>query len=57
MKTEPDGFKIFEENDGYNSCINEMNNNTLLLRRQIQQLREEIEILHEQIDEMKKQQA
>ena len=54
MKTEPDGFKIFESKDDYYACVQEMNNNTLLLRQQILELRKVIDLLHNQIDEMKK---
>ena len=35
MKTESDGFKIFEHCDRFDDCIREMYNNEILLRDQI----------------------
>lgn len=49
MKTESDGFKIFESLDRFDDCIQEMNNNEILLRDQIRELRKEIEELRRQI--------
>lgn len=49
MKTESDGFKIFEHRDRFDDCIQEMYNNEILLRDQIRELRKEIEELRRQI--------
>lgn len=43
MKKEPDGFKIIENDDRYDEAIYAMNDNTILLHKQIKELREMIE--------------
>lgn len=48
MRTEFDGFKIFEDKDDYHQCIVEMYKNELLLR-------EKLFDMQEQIDDLKKQ--
>lgn len=50
MKTEFDGFKIFEDRDDYHQCIVEMYNNELLLREKLLDMQTQIDDLKKQLN-------
>ena len=53
MKQEYDGFKIVGGNDNFYKSVHAINENTILLRRQIKDLQDELDVLRKEIDQLK----